>query len=43
MGTTYDLMYGEGGGVGDGQVAKVKLGLLEKVLYGVPEPGKEDE
>lgn len=40
-GTTYDLMYGDG--LGDGYVAKVKLGLLQKVLYGVPEPEKKDE
>lgn len=42
-GTTFDLVYGDGVGVGDEQVAKVKLGLLQKVLYGVPEPGKKDD
>jgi hypothetical protein len=42
-GTTYDLMYGDGVDVGDVQVAKAKLGVLQKVLYGVLEPGKEDE
>ena len=36
-------MYGDGDGVGDGQVAKIKLGVLQKVLHGVPEPGKKDD
>ena len=38
VGTTYDLMYGHG--VGAAQVGKVKVGLLQKVLYGDPKPEK---
>lgn len=36
-GTTYDLMYGDG--FGGGPVGSVKLSMLQRVLYGVPEPG----
>lgn len=35
-GTTYDLLHGEGEGVG--AVGTVKVGLLQKVLYGEPYP-----
>lgn len=38
VGTTYDLMYGDG--CGEGPVARVKLSMLQKVLYGVPGPGE---
>ncbi|KAF2625839.1 hypothetical protein BU25DRAFT_104663 [Macroventuria anomochaeta] len=41
-GTTYDLMYGEGVGVGDGQVGKMRIGVLQKVLYGVPGSGEKE-
>jgi hypothetical protein len=40
VGTTYDLVYGDG--FGEEQVGKVKVGLLQKVLYGDPKPGKEE-
>lgn len=45
VGTTYNMMYGDGArdGNGDGKVAKVKLGVLQKVLYGVAEPGRKDK
>jgi hypothetical protein len=42
VGTTFDLMYGDDVGVGDGQVAKGKLGGLQKVFCGMPEPRKKD-
>ena len=35
VGTTYDMVYGDG----DGVAKNVKVGLLQKVLYGDPEPG----
>ncbi|KAF9699174.1 hypothetical protein EKO04_003074 [Ascochyta lentis] len=35
VGTTYGLSYGDGVG---GKVGDVKVGVLQRVLYGVPEP-----
>jgi hypothetical protein len=40
VGTTFDMMCGDG--LADGQVGRVKLGVLQKMLYGVPEPGMKD-